>query len=61
MTYWPSVDYGSNQNSGNGKAVSLQFSLLAQGDMGMRKFHSLLSMYASAERGRPATLISAEG
>ena len=59
-THWPSADYSSNQNSGSGKAVSLQPSLLAQGDMGMRKPHSLLAMYSSAERDRPATMIGAE-
>ena len=48
------------KNSTSGKTVSLQSSLLAQGDMGMRKPHSLLAMYASAERGRPATMISVE-
>ena len=32
------------------KAVSLQPSLLVQGDMGMGEPHSLLAMYASAER-----------
>ena len=47
-TRWPLADY-----SGSGKAVSLQPSLLAQGDMVMREPHSLLTIYASAERGRP--------
>ncbi len=34
--------------------------LLVQGNVGMRKHHSLLVMYASAERGRPATMIGTE-
>ena len=41
------------------EAVSLQPSLLVQGDMGMRKPYSLLAMYA--ERGRHATMIGSEG
>ena len=46
-----SADYSSKQNSRSGRAVSLQPSLLVQTDMGMRKPHSLLAMYASvAER-----------
>ena len=49
------------KNSISGKAVSLQLSELAQGDMGMRKPHSLLAMYVSAERGKPATMIGTEG
>ena len=60
-TRCPLADYSSNQNSGSGRAVSLQPSLLAQADMGMRKPYSLLAMYASAERGRPATMIGTEG
>ena len=40
------------KNSGSGKAVSLQPSLLALGDKVMRESHLLLAMYASAERGR---------
>ena len=48
------------KNNISGKTVSLQPSLLAQGDMGMIKPYSLLAMYASAERGTPATMISAE-
>ena len=44
-----SADYSSKQNSGSGRAISLQPSLLVQVDMGMRKPHSLLAMYASAE------------
>ena len=43
-----SADYSNKQNSGSGRAVSLQPSLLAQADTGMRKPHSLLAMYASA-------------
>ena len=35
-TSWPSANYSSNQNSESGKAVSLQLSLFAQGDMSMR-------------------------
>ena len=61
MTRWPSADYSSKQNSGSGRAVSLQPSLLVQADMGMRKPHSLLTMYVSAERARPATMIGTEG
>ena len=45
-----SADYSSKQNSGSGRAVSLQSSLLVQADMGMREPHSLLAMYASAEK-----------
>ena len=43
-----SADYSSKQNCGKGKAVSLQPSLLEQADIGMKKPHSLLAMYASA-------------
>ena len=67
VTRWPSADYSSNQNRNadyssnqNRKLVSLQPSLLAQGNMGMRTLHSLLDMYPSEERGRPVTFISAE-
>ena len=44
------ADYGSKQNSGNGRAVSVQPSLFVQADMGMGEPHSLLAMYASAEK-----------
>ena len=56
---WPSADYSgkqesadnsSKQNSGSGRAVSLQPSPLVQDDMGMREPHSLLAMYGSAEK-----------
>ena len=60
-TCWPSADYNSNQNGGGGRAVSLQPSLLVQGDMGMRKPHFLFAVYASAERCRPATMVGTEG
>ena len=43
-----SVDHSSKQNSGRGRSVSLQPSLLIKSDVGMRKPHPLLSMYASA-------------
>ena len=43
-----SADYDSKQNSGSGKTISLQPSQLVQADIGMRKPHSLLAMYASA-------------
>ena len=49
------------RNNDNGKAVSLQPSLLVQGDMGMVNPHCLLAMYASVERSRPVTMIGAEG
>ena len=42
------ADYSSKQNSGRGRAVSLQLSLLVQADMGMGKPHCLLAIYASA-------------
>ena len=58
--HWPSADYSKKHNSGSWRAISLQISLLVQADMGMRKPHSLLAMYESVERGRPATMISAE-
>ena len=61
VTHWLSADYSSKQNSRGGRAVSLQPSLLVQGDMGMRKPHSLLAMYESAERGRPVAMIGTEG
>ena len=48
------------RNSDSRKAVSLQPSLFVQGDIGMVEPHSLLTMCVSAERGRPATMISAE-
>ena len=48
------------KNSGSGKAVSLQPSQLALGDMVMREPYSLLAKYASAERGWPATMIGME-
>ena len=60
-TRWPSADYSSRQNSGSGKAVSLRPSQLAQGDVAMENKHSLLAIYASAERRRPATMIGTEG
>ena len=60
-TRWLSADYSSKQNSGSGRAISLQPSLLVQGDMGMRKPHSLIAMYASAERGKPVTMIGTVG
>ena len=59
-TRWSSADYISKQNSGSGTAISLQPSLLEQADIGMRKLHSLFAMYASVERGRPATMIGTE-
>ena len=43
-----SVDYSSKQNSRSGRAISLQPSLLLQGDMGMGEPHSLLAQYVSA-------------
>ena len=43
-----SPDYSSKQNSGSGRTVSLQPSLLVQADMGMRKPHSLLAIYVLA-------------
>ena len=59
--HWPSDDYSSKQELAvEREAVSLQPSLLVQGDTGMRKPHSLLAMYVSAERGRPVTMISVE-
>ena len=60
-TCWPSTDYRSNQNRGGGRASSLQPSLLVQSNMGMRKLYSLLVMYVSTERGKPATMIGTEG
>ena len=61
VTSWLSADYSSNQKLAvERKAVSIEPSLLGRGDVGMRKPHSLLVMYASAERGRPAIMISAE-
>ena len=58
----PSADYSSKQELVvEREAVPLQPSLSVQADMGMRKPHSLLAMYASAERGRPATMIGTEG
>ena len=58
---WPSADYSGKQESEvEREAVSLQPSLVVQGDMGIRKPHSLLAMYASAERDRPATMIGTE-
>ena len=59
-TRWLLADYSSKQNSRSGKAVSLQPSLLVQADIGMRKPNSLLAMYASVERGKPATMIGTE-
>ena len=50
-TRWPSADYDCNQSSGSGKAVSLQPSLLMQGDMSMRK-HLSLSLYQLCMRQR---------
>ena len=46
----PLADYSSKQNSGSRRAVSLQPSLLVQADIGMGEPHSLLAMYASAEK-----------
>ena len=58
----PSADYSRQQELAvEREAVSLQPSLLVQADMGMRKPHSQLAMYASAEWGRPATMIGTEG
>ena len=45
-----SADYISKQNSGSGRAVSFQPSLLVQADLGMRKPHCLLAMYVSAAK-----------
>ena len=45
-----SEDYSSKQNSGSGRAVSPQPSLLGEADRGMRKPHFLLAMYVSAEK-----------
>ena len=59
--HWPSADNSSKQNCGSGRAVSLRPSLLVQADMGMRKPHSLLAMYASAERDKPVTMIVTDG
>ena len=42
------------------EAVSLQPSLLLQGDMGMGEPHSLLAMCASVERGKPVTMMGTE-
>ena len=41
-------------------AVSLQPSLLLQGDMGKRERHPLLAMCASVEKGKPVTMIGTE-
>ena len=60
LTRWPLADHSSKQNSGSGKAFSLQPSPLVQSDMGMRKPHLLLAMYASAKRSRLATMIGTE-
>ena len=43
-----SADYSSKQNSGSGRAVSLQPSLFLQGDMGMEEPHFVLAIYVSA-------------
>ena len=45
-----SADYRSKQNSGSGRAASLQPSPLVQADMGMGEPHSLLAMYALVEK-----------
>ena len=57
----PLANYSGKQESAvEREAISLLPSLLVQDDMDMRKTHSLLVMYASAERDRPATRISVE-
>ena len=57
----PSADYSDKQESAvERETVPLQPPLLVQGDMGMRKPHSLLAMYTSAERGRPVIMIGTE-
>ena len=45
-----SADYSSKQNNGKRCRLSLPPSRLLQGDMGMGEPHSLLAMYASAEK-----------
>ena len=43
-------DYSNKHNNGKRGRFSLHPSLLIQGDMGMGRPHSLLNVYASAER-----------
>ena len=47
---WSSADHSSKQNNEKKGPLSLPPSLLLQGDMSMGEPHSLLAVYASAEK-----------
>ena len=49
VTHWPSGVYSWKQNSGNGRAVSLQPSQIKQSDIGMRNFTFQLCMHQQRE------------